>query len=102
MISSHNGDTSRVITGRSTHNERIERLWRDVHRCVTTRFSDIFRSLESEGNLDALNEVDLFRLHYVYLPQLCKALSEFQESWNNHQLCQLRAVKHLTSCFMRE
>ena len=86
MISSHNGDTSRVITGSSTHNERIERLWRDVHRCVTTRFSDIFRSLEAEGNLDALNEVDLFCLHYVYLPRLCKALSEFQESWNNHQL----------------
>ena len=34
MIASHNNDLSCVITGSSTHNERVERLWRDVHRCV--------------------------------------------------------------------
>ena len=32
------GSISAVVMGSSTHNERIERLWRDVHRCVTSLF----------------------------------------------------------------
>jgi hypothetical protein len=32
MLASHNNDLSCVVTGSSTHNERVERLWRDVHR----------------------------------------------------------------------
>lgn len=27
-----------MITGSSTHNQRIERLWRDMHRCVIVVF----------------------------------------------------------------
>ena len=38
MISSHHQDSSTVITGSSVHNERVERLWRDVHRCVASTF----------------------------------------------------------------
>ena len=34
MIESHASELA-VITGSSTHNERIERLWRDVYRCVS-------------------------------------------------------------------
>ena len=34
MVDEHNGDASCVVVGSSTHNTRIERLWRDVHRCV--------------------------------------------------------------------
>lgn len=86
MLMAYSGDVSHVITGSSTHNERIERLWRDVHRSVTTNYAEIFYSLEAEGRLDALNEVDLYCLHHVYLPRICKSLSEFQESWNNHHL----------------
>ena len=38
MIIAHGGDISCVLTGSSMHNERIERLWRDVHRSVTTTY----------------------------------------------------------------
>ena len=82
----HNGDTSRVTTGSLTHNERIERLWRDVHRSVTITYAETFQQLENEGVLDPLNEVDLYCLHFIYMPRICKQLSEFQESWNMHCL----------------
>ena len=62
MISQY-GDERAVITGSSTHNERIERLWRDVFRCMGKLFYDTFYSLEQEGALDPLNEIDMFCLH---------------------------------------
>ena len=38
MLASHDNDYSCVVTGSSVHNERIERMWRDVNRCVTSIF----------------------------------------------------------------
>ena len=86
MIASHNDDISCVITGSSTHNTRVERLWRDVHRSVVLTFADMFRSVEAEGYLDPLNEVDMFCLHFIFLPRINLCLQEFQESWNNNAL----------------
>ena len=85
MVEQHSSRAA-VITGASTHNERIERLWRDVYRCVGVVFYDIFHELEDRGKLDPLNEVDLFCLHYVFLPKINKTLQEFSECWNNHKL----------------
>jgi len=85
MIENHSTETA-VITGSSVHNERIERLWRDVFRCVVSSYHHIFREMESNEMLDPLNETDLFCLHQVYIPRINCALSEFSESWNNHSL----------------
>ena len=46
---------------------------------------DTFRSLENE-KLDSLNEIDIFCLHYVFLPCINNTLQSFVESWNNHAL----------------
>ena len=54
------GSMSAVVIGSSVHNERIERLWRDVHRCVSVLFYDLFYSLEREGKLNPLNDIDLY------------------------------------------
>ena len=51
MVEQHSS-SSAVITGSSTHNERIERLWRDVHRCVGVLFHDAFRELWSSRLLE--------------------------------------------------
>ena len=75
-----------VITVSSTHNERIEHLWRDVFRCVGKIFYDIFYSLEEGEALDPLNETDIFCLQYVFLPTINKCLHDFVECWNNHRL----------------
>ena len=85
MIEQHQTESA-VITGSSTHNERIERLWRDVFRSVSSVFFDIFSNLESRGQLDPLNEVDLFCLHWVYVPRVNHCLQQFTQSWNNHPL----------------
>lgn len=83
MVEEHS-NASAVITGSSTHNERVERLWRDVYRCVVVLYHDTFAALEEEDQLDVLNEVDLFCLHYVFLPRIQQTLNSFVESWNNH------------------
>ena len=79
-------EPSCVITGSSTHNERIERLWRDVFRCVGQIFYSLLYNLESDGVLNPLNDTDLFCAHFAILPEINRCLNEFVESWNQHCL----------------
>ena len=85
MVEQHSSSEA-VITGSATHNERIEHLWRDVYHCVGCIFADTFRELEEGGHLDHLNEIDIYCLHYVYIPRINSVLEEFVEPWNNHSL----------------
>jgi len=75
-----------IITGTSVHNQRIERLWRDVNRLVVSRFLNIFLFLEGQGVLDPNNELHLVCLHLVYLELINEALQEFSGQWNNHSV----------------
>ena len=72
------------ISGSSTHNQRIERLWRDVYSCVISTFHSLFYYLEQYHGLDPLSDFDLFVLHTVFLPRINHCLLEFTNSWNNH------------------
>ena len=75
-----------VLIGSSVHNQRIERLWRDMHRCVTSIYHRLCYYLENCDLLDPLNPLHMYALHYVYLPRINKSLHYFQEAWNNHGL----------------
>ena len=73
-----------IIVGSSVHNQRVERIWRDMHRCVTVLYYRLFYFMESEGILDPIDERDLFALHYVFLPRIQRSLAGFRDGWNNH------------------
>ena len=73
-----------ILTGKSVHNVRVERLHRDVYEGVLSHYVKLFTDMEDEGILDPMNEIHLFSLHYVYVPRVQRALDEFKAQWNSH------------------
>lgn len=75
-----------MIAGRSVHNQRIERLWRDVYDGVLYIYYSLFYHLEGCGVLDPTSESDLFALHYVYKPRINRHLSVWKEGYLRHRI----------------
>lgn len=71
--------------GPSTRNQRIERLWRGVFRCVCHFFYYVFYALEDTGLLNIENPMDLFALHLTFIPRINLALHEYMEAFNHHK-----------------
>ena len=66
-----------MVVGASVHNQRIERLWRDVNRVLVSRFLNIFLYLEYIQWLDPDNEIHLMALHATYIPLINLAIEQF-------------------------
>ena len=74
------------LCGRSVHNQRIERLCRDVFSGCTILYYQLFQYLEDMNMLNIDNDLHIFCLQYIFLPRLNNSLQEFISMWNNHPL----------------
>ncbi|KAG1703701.1 hypothetical protein GQR58_004165 [Nymphon striatum] len=86
MISVNGEGRGSFMTGPSVHNQRIERLWRDIFIKVIDVFYKLFCLMEEQNILNTTNSIHRRVLQYVFTPRIDFALREWMNTHNNHKI----------------
>lgn len=80
------------ITGRSSGNQRIERLWGTLRTTFTDYWRNKFQDFRDSGTVDIENLLHIECLRFCYLPIIQEQLDIFVMNWNAHRI---RAQRNL-------
>ena len=86
MIEKRGLERGSMITGPGTHNQRIERLWRDGFDGVFALYYELFTFMEDNELLDPFNEIDKAALHYIFIPLINNKLDAWRHAWSKHRI----------------
>ncbi|KAJ8088216.1 hypothetical protein PM082_013767 [Marasmius tenuissimus] len=74
------------LYGKSIHNIRIERLWRDVTLGFGAKWKYFFQDLEVNESLDVNNNNHIWLLQHLFLHAINNDARVWAESWNRHPI----------------
>ncbi|KAK0474593.1 hypothetical protein IW261DRAFT_1341498 [Armillaria novae-zelandiae] len=74
------------IWGRSVHNTRVERMWRDTTIAFSNKWKGFFYDLECSHSLNPLLNRHIWLLHFLFLGKIDGDCQKWANHWNNHKL----------------